>query len=297
MTAGDLSKPVTRLLLLLALVCLISAVFPIYRLCLSVHRTALRSASFWLVLASTVWVLTAGMGVLEPIPGSWLWLGHFRLLAAVSVLWPLVAVMGARWPGASVWNWIVLSLLVVFALPILEQWIIGRTMEDQRVGMDGPRFVFFWMVAGVGIANYLPTRFGLAAFLFACGVLSQALAVGPWTMAVIPQAGLSGLAGILVSGSAWMAFLRRGRRQIPGSEGAWLEFRDCWGLVWAARLRDRWNATARYYDWPIRLTWGGIRTMQPGTSMSEAQTTQSTQQFRLLLRRFADPDKFISGEE
>ena len=38
----------------------------------------------------------------------------------------------------------------------------------------------------------------------------------------------------------------------------WLRFRDAYGAVWALRIAQRVNDTARQQDWDGRLTWSGL---------------------------------------
>jgi hypothetical protein len=209
-------------------------------------------------------------------------------------LCPLVAVLGARWPGTKAWNLIVLSLLVVFSLPLVEQWLLGRLLERGRVGMDLPRFVFYWIVAAVGVMNYVPTRFGLAALAFAAAVAVQTIAVGPWTISAPFVATLSDVAGVFATSAAWLALGLRARSVPTGIDGAWITLRDGWGLVWALRVCDRWNAAAEHHAWPIRLTWSGFQPVV-GPTTTSAQFDAAEHQFRLLLRRFADPDELMGS--
>ena len=294
----------------LALVSLASAGLPLRRLWFAMRRTALRSACAWVTVATGVWLAAALAAALEPRPGSWVAIGHLRLMAATCSLCPLIAVLGARWPGARAWNLIVLSLLVIFALPVLQQWLLGRTLERQRVGMDGPRFVFYWLVAAVGLLNYLPTRFGLSAGVAALALAAQTIAVGPWEVSSGLVSGLSAVAGLLVSAAAWLAFALRPKPQPAGPDAAWLRLRDGWGAVWALRVRDRWNAAAAHYGWPCRIEWSGLRDttplpeqrtggVGPTSQTGPAQPTghapralnpAAEQHFRHLFDRFADPD-------
>ena len=277
------------------------------------RRTALRSACAWVTVAACIWLAAALAAALEPRPGSCVAIGHLRLLAATCSLCPLIAVLGARWPGARAWNLIVLSLLVIFALPVLQQWLLGRTLERQRVGMDGPRFVFYWLVAAVGLVNYLPTRFGLSAGVAALALTAQTIAVGPWEVNSGLVSGLSAVAGLLVSAAAWLAFALRPKPLPAGPDAAWLRLRDGWGAVWALRVRDRWNAAAEHYGWPVRIEWHGFGDVDPltrertarmecrlGTGSDEAASPDRgsmnaavVQHLRHLLQRFADPDDWF----
>lgn len=301
----------------LAVVCLVSVGWPIRHLWLAMRRTALRSACAWVAVALGVWLAAALAAALESRPGSWVATGHLRLLAATCSLCPLIAVLGARWPGARAWNLIVASLLVIFALPVLQQWLLGRTLERDRVGMDGPRFAFYWLVAAVGLVNYLPTRFGLSAVIAALALAAQTVAVGPWEVSPAMVSVLSAVSGLLVSGLVWLAFALRPKTLSDGPDAAWLSLRDGWGAVWALRVRDRWNAAAAHYGWPWRLDWSGFQHIDPQAErrIGSARPTPQTgpveptargprtldpaaeEHFRYLLQRFTDPHLWFRANQ
>jgi hypothetical protein len=275
---------------------LVSTIWPLWRAWRVLGPTALRSTWCWIAFGTLFWTLEAGLSLLEPEPGAWVRLGFLRLTCATLALAPLAAVLGARWPGELAWNLIVLSLLVVFMLPVMEQGLLGKMIDKGRPGMDGPRFFFYWGLATVGIVNYVPTRFGFAMILFGTGLAAQSAAVGPWTIgspAVVSI--LSSIACLIASGAAWLALLQRPRANAVGIEQAWLSLRDRWGLVWALRVRDRWNTAAKHYDWPVRLNWGGFSRV-PGASVPSTHEMEAGEhQFRLLLKRFADPEIWVQG--
>jgi hypothetical protein len=277
---------------LVAAAVLASAIWPLACFCRMAWRTALRSTCFWTLFAWLAWSVTVVFSGLDREPSERISLGLLRLAATALLLAPLVAVLGARRPGELAWNLIVLTLLVVFAQPVLEQWLLGKQLERGRVGMDGPRWVFFCLVAAVGIVNYLPTRYGAAAALFAAGLAAQLAAVGPWSIAATHAMNLSSLAAVLLGVSAWTAWSLRPRKHSPGIDGAWLRLRDGWGLVWASRVRDRWNAAASRYDWPVRLGRRGLESVATSRGekrpLSESETAAAESQLRLLLRRFVD---------
>jgi hypothetical protein len=202
----------------------------------------------------------------------------------------MVAVLGARWPGERAWNLIVLTLLAIFSLPILEQALLGRALERSRVGMDMPRFAYFWVIALVGIVNYLPTRSCAPACLYALALSAQTMAVGPWEISSQLAEAASALAGILLSLAAWSALALR-RVGPTGLCGMWLFLRDGWGMVWSLRVRDRWNASAQRYSWPIRLQWHGVVHRPELPRLTSTQQEAAEAEFRFLLRRFADPDR------
>jgi hypothetical protein len=73
-------------------------------------------------------------------------------------------------------------------------------------------------------------------------------------------------------------------------ERLWLWFRDHWGVVWALRVRERFNREAELAGWPVRLSWFGLEQVdspsgdQPAAAPALAETT-----LRGLIRRFAQP--------
>jgi hypothetical protein len=277
---------------LLASIVLASAAWPLWRLWRATRLSALRSAAAWSSFALANWGLLAVCAAFEPQAGAWTWLRFWRLGATVLLAAPPVAVLGARRPGDRAWNLIVLSLLVVFALPGLEQWLLDRSLDPNRAIMDRPRTVFFCLVVLVGVGNYLPTRFGVAALVLAAGLAVEVASVGPWPVSAPASQSLTSLAGVLLGLGAWTAWLMR--RPTPlGLVGAWLWLRDGWGVVWAIRFRDRWNAAAQFHGWPVRLTWRGFDPPDWSTVGDGSCAEAAEGQFRTLLRRFADPDHVL----
>src|SRR6516165_2531149 len=67
-----------------------------------------------------------------------------------------IAVLGARRPHVTAWNFVVLGLLAVMVLPLVEKAFIGTQ------SLDWLRITFLAITLGVGVLNYLPTRFGPA---------------------------------------------------------------------------------------------------------------------------------------
>jgi hypothetical protein len=278
------------LLEITAAVALASALCPVCRFCRSVWSTSLQSTALWAVVLVCAWLAAAvadWLGDMAEITR-----GHVRLLGAVIALMPGTAVLGARQPGHRAWNFIVLSLLGVFSLPILEQWVMRRPLESSRVGFDLPRFVFYAVVVAVSVGSYLPTRRRYAALLMALGVMSSAVAVGPWSITPIESDVLVGLARCLVGVSAWTALWSRGVPATSDFDRTWLRFRERWGVLWAQRVRERWNDAARHYRWPARLEWPGLVPAPDTTQLPQAAMLD---QLLVLLRRFGPPEWF-SGD-
>jgi hypothetical protein len=282
---------VTQFFTLLSLLCVLSAVWPVYQFCRAFRHTALRSAAVWVVLVTAAWVFVSLVSVLEPAAGLWGWLGLLRLCACIILLAPIVAVLGARRPGDLVWNFIVATLLLVFSLPIFEQWVLGKELERGRYGMDGPRTTLYIVVALVGIVNYLPTRCGIAAILFGVGVALELAAVGPWTISADEAVWRHAASGFFFTLAAWSAVWLRRRSSARGIEGAWSRMRDGWGLIWSARVRDRWNAAARSHFWNLNLDWSGFRPVHPDQAITAESRDAAEQFFLVLLRRFFDAAK------
>jgi hypothetical protein len=71
-------------------------------------------------------------------------------------------------------------------------------------------------------------------------------------------------------------------------EQIWFWFRDHWGVVWALRVQERFNASAQAQGWPIRLTWHGVVFLNE-SALDLPESAEAT--LRSLLRRFAAPER------
>src|SRR5580658_5135686 len=110
------------------------------------------------------------------------------------------------------------------------------------------------------MSNYLPTRFGIAGVILGCGQGLLLWRFLPWgaerePIAWMPPAGLG-----LVAGAAALAAILA-RRQAAAAEPLdrlWRDFRDQFGVVWALRISERINASAKMYGWKTSLRWQGF---------------------------------------
>jgi hypothetical protein len=248
----------------------------------------MRYACLWAAAALALGIIAAGLAAMEPSPGTWTWLGYVRLCSTGLLTAPIVSVLGARRPGDKAWNLIVMSLLVVFTLPVLVQWLLGRSIEVGRVGMDGPSATFFLVIVAVGIVNYAVTRFGIGCVFCTFGLVLQISAIGPWdTGDAVARGVYFAGAGIMASAGGWIAYLSSPRDDPRELTRRWERLRDGWGLLWSARVRERWHASARHYGWPIRLNWFGPPiTCDPATTPD--QFAAAEREFNRLARRFLE---------
>jgi hypothetical protein len=293
LTTRGFGAMLTNNLTCLSFVSLVSLAWPLWRFWRAMCGTAMRYTCIWAVAAVALWAVVTGLAMIEPDPGSWNSVGYLRLLSTGFLTAPIVSVLGARRPGEKAWNLIVVSLLVVFALPILEQWLLSRPIESGRVGMDGPRAAFFLLVVGVGAINYCLTRFAIATVFFSLSPILQMCAIGPWNTGDLPARSVYfAVAGIVASASVWMAYLSSPRNEPHELATQWQRLRNGWGLLWSARVRERWNASVRRYGWPIRLNWFGPAITCDGATSPE-QMAAAEREFNILARRFFElpPDE------
>jgi hypothetical protein len=118
--------------------------------------------------------------------------------------------------------------------------------------------------------------------------------MGPWKIgSAATVAAFGSVAALMASAAIWLAFAIR-RTQLPtGLDGTWLWVRDGWGLVWATRLRDRWNAAAGHYGWNMRLSWSGFVHLDADRPPATQENVAAAEQFTILLRRFVDPADWV----
>jgi hypothetical protein len=244
-------------------------------------------ASLLAVAALEIWLATG-----SSIDAGWT--AHARYAVAITTLAPQMAVLGAKRPQHRAWQFIVGSLLLVLALPA-----VGSVMRGgDALSIAGPWRWFLAVLIVVGWANYAATRFWPSSFLLAAGQWSLLSAHLPWPAdeppAIRPIWGVA----LAVAAAAWVAAdVPRARNRSDPINGLWLDFRDTLGSLWCLRVAERFNATARAQDWPLRLTWRGVEwTVAEPDAASVAAAKRS---LRMLLRRFVSPrwisQRLISG--
>jgi hypothetical protein len=140
----------------------------------------------------------------------------------------------------------------------------------------------------IGVLNYLPTRLAPAALMLAigCGLEIAMLTESESLREKLEPARPMGR--LALAGVPWIAYLRMRGRPVARSEfdQVWLDFRDRFGLVWAQRLREQFNASAAHADWPVVLRWSGLRTI-PGNRPPDAQEQHAMlENLRALMKRF-----------
>jgi hypothetical protein len=169
-----------------------------------------------------------------------------------------------------------------------------RGEELAPVHLDSPWNLFFSFMVLVGVSNYLPTRFALAAAGFATTFFLEYLTLTHLDWQPERQAMLlSWLAWTFVL-SVWIARWRAGHGPPSHSslERLWFWFRDAWGVVWALRIQERFNRTAELKHWSVRLSWFGL--ISTGDCSSEEAAgvpAEAIADFRALARRFATADR------
>jgi hypothetical protein len=196
-------------------------------------------------------------------------------------------------------------LILVFLIPWLEgPWRMRRAGGLTLLHLDAPWTIFYWLLVMVGVTNYLPTRFGVAAGWLALGFLLEYLGLTRDDWPESRRAGLWAWSSWTIVAAAWSA--RWSAARVPSArtdlERLWFWFRDLWGVVWALRIQDRFNRTGESKGWPVRLGWFGLEpaACDPGTtveqpaeatSVSLADPPDAEALFRGLIRRFAQPER------
>ena len=252
--------------------------------------TALRPALIWVALAVAFAVVAQVVALFEPLSSGRPLAGRLTYLCVLAILAGLISVLNARTPGERVWAGLMLLLVVVFMLPWLEEsGRMRRPQGETLVHLNAPWTIFYGLLVVVGVTNYLPTRYGLAAACLGLALIVEYLGLTRVDWPLERRAVVWEWVAWTFALSVWVARFSANRAPLaPGFDSVWLWFRDHWGVVWALRNQERFNRTAELAGWPVRLTWYGLSLVaglddghQPGVP-AEALTT-----FRGLIRRFA----------
>jgi hypothetical protein len=227
--------------------------------------------------------------------------GLWRYGAAVGTFCPLMAVLGAKRPQDRGWQWVVAALWLVLLVPALQA-LAARAGD--RLELYGVWRMLLAALIAMGVLNYLPTRFGLPALIFAAG---QLMLLAPYLFRLENEwVEVGGLGAMLVASVAATLLAGRGnggRSPVGGKEQApptlesfsrrWFEFRDAWGAFWALRVLQRVNQTAELSHWPVRLEWtqgfvpiGELLGDAEKIATDATLTVQMQQTLDGLLRRF-----------
>jgi hypothetical protein len=273
---------------------------PLTRAWRGADGTALKPAIVWAALTVALGIVSQAFALNEPLGSGRPAAGHVGYIMVLTALAALISVLNARTPGGGAWAILMVILVLIFLIPWLEgPGLVRRAQGSERLHLDAPWTIFYGLVVVAGITNYLPTRYGPAALCAGVGLVLEYLALTrlswlPQTKALVWSAVPWSFALAI-----WVAAFRsRGEPSAePGLGRAWVWFRDHWGVVWALRVKERFNRTAEVQRWPIRLGWFGI-IPAPGTEPTSAsafpQAAEAT--FRSLLRRFAQPDRVERAE-
>ena len=249
--------------------------------CQRVWRTTLAAPFLWATFVIVLLTLVAerhyATGGVSPL---------LRFVAAAATFSPLMAVLGAKRPQHWGWQWVVASLWAVLVWPAGQAALAGTGM-DLFVAWK----LFLLALVGMGLVNYLPTRYWSAAMLVAVGQLALLWEfLWPHQQQPIDHLPLAGLASFLAATvAAFLSHRWNAKNQesntLESHTTRWLSFRDAFGLLWGLRILGRVNETAELKKWPMRLHWNGFQ-LEANTSPSETQLQELDDAFATLMRRF-----------
>lgn len=217
-------------------------------------------------------------------------------LCAMATFLPAVALLGAKRPQHLAWNWVVAALGLLVSLPAIECLLFGRAAPAHDLGLRG---WFLWVLWGLTLVTYLPTRQWASSLLAALGQLLWLGEYLPLVQGPVSDNasawGQSLLAGaVLAAGVAHLL-----PRRLPTGSREWLEFRDAYGLFWALRVQERMNDSAQRLGWDYLLLWGGPVRKSDGRALEEIADEGTRRAVRSgwngLVRRFVSSEEFLNN--
>ena len=280
-----------------ALAGLIASWWPVAGAWRATRGMALRPAVAWSAVAILTAAVSQIVAIGEPIASGRPGAGHWAYLASLATLAAGVSVFGARRPGGGAWAILTGLLVLVFLIPWLEGSGLKAGGGPDRLRLEAPWSIFYAAIAAAVVTNYLPTRFGPAAVLLGASLLAEFVGLA----LPIPTAEAKSLFWSLGPFALGLAALRAGfigafpparranRPTPPGLPSLWSWFRDAWGVVWALRVRERFNRAAEASRWPIRLSWHGVEPVGGEDKAEVPPAAEAT--FAGLIRRFASPER------
>jgi hypothetical protein len=247
--------------------------------------TTLAAVGWW--MATALVSLAAAEIVIAIFGGAGTsWALALRLVAATGTLSPIMALLGAKRPQDVAWQFVVAALWAILSLPAARWLLFGGTEEIHPAQLG-----FLAILILAGAVNGMATRFWPSTLLFFAGQLTLVApffhATQDWVSgAVAPPLGMALVVAALALAAAGIPAARSARLQL---DRVWLDFRDAFGTVWALRVMERMNVSARMYGWPVSLEWNGFAGQE--SSQSDANMPPAIEDaLRTLLRRFVSPE-------
>lgn len=271
---------------------LLSSLWPIASAWKAARGTALRASIAWAFAAIACGLISQAVAWEAPLSEGRPWAGHWTYLCTLAVFASSISVLNARRPGGGAWAILMGLLVLVLLIPWLEGSGLARNADPlRRLRLEAPWTLFYGLVVIAGVTNYLPTRYGPGAGIVGVAFVLEYLALTNAQWPPARRAAIwSAVPGLFALSVAVAEIcVRRSAACSSGTDRLWLWFRDHWGVVWALRVRDRFNESARALNWPVRLAWGGLT--QPGDSDSSRDQNSAESTLKSLLRRFADRER------
>lgn len=264
---------------LLAVFCSSPPVF--YRLWRDNRQTSLAHAVAWALFAWLTWILTLPLEPIGTKPGPWIYLA-LALTGCASI-----AVLGARRPGVTMWNAVVVAFLAMELLP----WGEALVRQDD-FHCDGLRMATLIGAVTIGVMNYLPTRAFQGALLVGLACVCEYIRF--LNAGEGANLGLDMIARCALAAAPGAVLLCRSPAQLGKRndfDRCWIVFRDRFGVIWGQRLREQFNQAARHAQWPVTLTWQGLRTQTAAEQPNQEQQQAMVQTLQALMKRFGDSNK------
>ena len=258
------------------------------------RQTTLPTAAWCAVVGLMIAAVAQSIELANPEQANgWVDLGWY--FAAVVLLCPGIAVLGARRPGASAWAFFVLlPLVLVLTWPAVASFQVARPTEP--IEIEVPALVGFGLVLIMSGGNYFGTRYTMPTFYYAVAI---ALLVVPMSVAAPDFFPERGTARFIASLGFLLAISETSRRSKPMPDDGisrldilWFDFMDSFGMVWAKRVMDRVNESARHEKWAMHLELHGFVPIADSPTAEELLRTEERIEhtFRWLLKRFVDPE-------
>ncbi|MBI2826261.1 MAG: hypothetical protein HYX69_16390 [Planctomycetia bacterium] len=212
-----------------------------------------------------------------------------RYIAAVSTFCPVMAILGAKRPQDRAWQFVVLTMLVVLALPGLEALLFGT---GRAIAPHAARRWFLAALVFVGWLNYLPTRRWLSSCLYAAAQLMLLAEQLPVPFSIDPAVAVRGALALAALAALWALIAGWLRRPADDPfDRLWRDFRNSFGALWAFRVQDRVRAAAgatAALGWSHFLPAPSDADGASKPSIDERQAAEQT--FLSLLRRFVSQE-------